>query len=48
MTKIQSLGYSPNTPMTLNLLDAEDMLVEVQKVKHQLQQEMAMHKRYQD
>ena len=40
------MGYSPQSQINLSMLETEDLLLEVQKVKAQLQQELLVHKRY--
>jgi hypothetical protein len=44
------MGMNPNNPMNMNLsmLETEDLLIEVTRVKNQLQNEIFVHKRYQE
>ena len=48
--KLMAMGINPNVPGNINLamLETEDLLIEVARVKHQLQQEIFNHKHYQD
>lgn len=49
MAKMSNLGMNPHcTQINLGMLETEDLLLEVQKVKAQLQQELLVHRRYQE
>jgi len=46
---MQKMGHNPQTTqINLGMLETDDLLLEVQKVKAQLQQELLVHRRYQE